>query len=158
MTKDELADAYRRFGILVLRRCSRILRDRGEAEDALQDVFVKLWRHGDAFRQAESQVAWLYRVSDRCCFDRMARRPPLVSEASLIGREAAATGPDMEERDLVFRFLARFDDRLKQVAVLYYVDELTQEEIAQSLGCSRQTVWKKLIQLRERAAARRARG
>ena len=54
------------------------------------------------------------------------------------------------------RFLDRFDDRIKQVAVLHFVDELTQDEIAKVTGWSRQTVSKKLAYLLERAARLRA--
>ncbi len=54
-------------------------------------------------------------------------------------------------------FLDRFDDRVKQVAVLHYLDEMTQEEIAAATGWSRQTVFKKLAFLRDRAQALRMR-
>jgi DNA-binding transcriptional regulator LsrR (DeoR family) len=57
---------------------------------------------------------------------------------------------------VVLRFLDRFDDRLKQVAVLHYLDEMTQEDIAVATGWSRQTVFKKIAFLRERAASLRA--
>src|SRR5258708_12668963 len=74
MTHDEVAEAYRQYGHLVLRRCRRILRGDGGAEDALQEVFVRLWRYGEAFAAAESKVLWLYRVADRCCFDHLSSR------------------------------------------------------------------------------------
>src|SRR5262252_3991385 len=141
MTEEEVADAYRRYGSLVLRRCRRILRDDAAGEDALQEVFVRLMRYGHAFHKAESKVLWLYRVADRCCFDLLARRG----------------APALEDREVILRFLASFDERLKQVAVLHYLDEMTQEEIAAATGWSRQTIFKKLAFLRSRAAALRVR-
>jgi len=159
MTDAEVGEAYRRYGGLVLRRCQRILRDRAAAEDALQDVFVRLWRYGDAFREAESKVLWLYRVADRCCFDRLARRNahPEVSlpNPSMPPGDKIAQASTVEDREVVMCFLDRFDDRVKQVAVLHYLDEMTQEEIAAATGWSRQTVFKKLAFLRSRAAALR---
>ena len=83
MTEEEVADAYRRYGSLVLRRCRRILRDDAAGEDALQEVFVRLMRYGDAFHQAESKVLWLYRVADRCCFDLLARRGARAEASTL---------------------------------------------------------------------------
>jgi RNA polymerase sigma-70 factor (ECF subfamily) len=154
MTRDEVDEAYRRFGTLVLRRCRRILRDGSTAQDVLQDVFLRLWRYGDQFRAAESKVAWLYRVTDRCCFDHLSRvrdrpepRPDAMSSPPGISNPASY----LEDREIVMRFLARFDDRMKMIAVLHYLDEMTQEEIARETGWSRQTVFKKLLFLRERA-------
>src|SRR5262245_35863165 len=71
MTHEEIEHAYRQYGHLVLRRCQRILRGAPAAEDVLQEVFVRLWRYGDAYRAAESKLPWLYRVADRCCFDHL---------------------------------------------------------------------------------------
>jgi RNA polymerase sigma-70 factor (ECF subfamily) len=161
MTDAEVGEAYRRYGSLVLRRCQRILRDRPGAEDALQDVFVRLWRYGNAFREAESKVLWLYRVADRCCFDRLARRGARA-EISLADQSVALVDKTsynklVEDREVVMCFLERFDDRVKQVAVLHYLDEMTQEEIAAATGWSRQTVFKKLAFLRDRAQALRMR-
>lgn len=161
MTYDEVGDAYRRYGHLVLRRCQRILRDDAAADDALQEVFLRLWRWGDAFRQAESKVSWLYRVADRCCFDHMHRRRTRPEEPYEHDQDIVATGGGnytqaLEDRQIVMRFLERFDDRVKQIAVLYCLDELTQDEIAEATGLSRQTISKKLGFLRERASQLRA--
>ncbi len=159
MTHEEIAAAYAQYGHLVLRRCQRIVRRDDAAEDALQEVFVRLWRYGDAFRAAESRLAWLYRVADRCCFDVLAReRTRQETPLDDGGEELAIPGnaAAVEDREIVLRFLERFDDRLKQVAVLHYLDELTQEEIAAATGWSRQTVAKKLAFLTERAEKLRA--
>ncbi|HEX2570005.1 MAG TPA: sigma-70 family RNA polymerase sigma factor [Polyangia bacterium] len=160
MTHSQLEEAYRTYGHLVARRCRRILRDPTAAEDVVQEVFVRLWRHGDAFLVAESKVAWLYRVADRCCFDALARTKARVEtslhEAPEAVTAAGQVSQPLEDREVILRFLGRFDDRVKQVALLYYLDQLSQEEIAMHTGWSRQTVLKKLAYLRERASVLRA--
>jgi RNA polymerase sigma-70 factor (ECF subfamily) len=158
MTHSEVAEAYRKYGHLVLRRCRAILRDDdAAAADMLQETFVRLWRYGDAFRAAEAKLSWLHRVAERCCFDLLAQRGSRAEEPLETAgeRPAVAHGDALEDRQLVLRFLERFDDLVKQVAVLHYLDEMTQEEIAAATGWSRQTVIKKLAFLRERAAALR---
>src|SRR5262244_506131 len=92
MTSEEVAEAYRRYGSLVLRRCRRILRDPAAGEDALQEVFVRLMRYGRAFHQANSKVLWLYRVADRCCFDLLTRRSG-SAEAPMSGNRGEASDP-----------------------------------------------------------------
>jgi RNA polymerase sigma-70 factor (ECF subfamily) len=133
------------------------LRDFALAEDAAQEVFVRLWRYGDAFRAADSKLLWLYRVADRCCFDELDRRRPGRTSTSAADLEsvedlhAIQALPAIEARETVLAFLDRFDDRMKQIAVLYYIDELSQDEIAEAVGWSRQTVSKKLGFLKDRA-------
>ena len=112
-----------------------------------------------------SKLSWLYRVAERCCFDQLARRksrPETAMEHVNDGpaREAALS-PDaaaaLEDREVIMRFLDRFDDdRIKQVALHHFLDEMTQEEIAAATGWSRLTVARKIELLRERAAALRA--
>ncbi len=158
MTRDEVECAYKRYGHLVAARCRRIVRNESTADDAVQETFVRLWRFGDGFVAAESKVGWLYRVADRCCFDQLAkqrgrREDPIEGSRELAGPGHA--GQALEDWQIVRAFLDRFDDKMQQVAVLHYVDEMTQEEIAVATGWSRQTVWKKLQLLATRAAALR---
>jgi len=154
---EEVAAAYRQYARQVLRRCRRILRHQHAAEDVVQEVFLRLWRYGESFRHAECKLGWLYRVADRCCFDELRRQRgqrelPVEDED---GQQAASSAP--EDREVILRFLGRFDERVKQVAILHYVDEMTQDEIAAVTGWSRQTIHKKLTMLRERASALRGR-
>jgi RNA polymerase sigma factor (sigma-70 family) len=157
-----VTEAFERYGHLVLRRCRRILRDRALAEDAMQETFYRLWRYGAAFPAAESKLAWLWRVADHCCFDALSKRQNAerVAEAWMLSgaNSPAAPGADaaFEDRQAALRMLSRFAPRVRQVAVLHYVGELSQEEIADATGWSRQTVNKKLAVLRERARRLRA--
>src|SRR5262245_59002069 len=74
MEAGEVAEAYRRYARPVLRRCRRILRNQHAAEDAMQEVFLRLWRYGGSFRLAGHKLGWLYRVAERCCYNELRRR------------------------------------------------------------------------------------
>ncbi len=159
MTQAQLKDAYERFGHLVYRRCACILRDDAAAKDALQEVFVRVWSRPEAFEAAQSKLRWLSRVAERICFDALdhrarTREQPLEPEHEQLRAVPSPAGA-VDDADVVMRFVERFDERTRQVAVLYYLDGLTHEEIAQETGWSRQTVRKKLVFLQERAAALR---
>jgi len=156
MTEDELTRAYLAYGHLVLRRCRRLLRDGAAAEDAAQETFLRLWRYGDAFALADSKIAWLYRVADRCCLDRLARRRELPLAEAPEPQIAAGQAAALADGELVVQFLDRFDERLRQVAIYHFLDELTQGEIAAQTGWSRQTVNKKISILRDHATRMRA--
>jgi RNA polymerase sigma-70 factor (ECF subfamily) len=154
----EAARAYQKYGALVLRRCRRILRHEQSAQDAMQEVFFRLLRYGRSYRAAESQIGWLYRVAERCCLNELRRRRghgPLAAEPAHEVALAHASQP--ESREVVTRFLDRFETRVQKVAIMHFVEEMTHDEIAAHTGWSRQTVHKKLQLLRKRAAAWRVR-
>ncbi len=152
MGTDEVAGAYQQYSRQILRRCRRILRQDQAAEDATQEVFLKLWRYGRSYREADCKLGWLYRVADRCCFTELRRRQARPTQ--LMGDEPeAATHGLSEDRQLALRFLERFEDRVQRVAILHFVEGMTQDEIADATGWSRQTIHKKLSLVRERAAA-----
>lgn len=154
LNETEVSEAFRLYGHLVKRRCQRIVRLPSAADDVVQEVFLRLWRYGDSFRVAESKVAWLYRVAERCAYDQLDRRQSQHTTLSEGLPDLGGSQPHQisEDGEIVLRFLQRFDERIRQVALHHYLDEMTQEEIAHATGRSRQTIVKKLAILREEAA------
>jgi RNA polymerase sigma-70 factor (ECF subfamily) len=146
----EVDEIYRQYGPRLLRRCRRVLRDDALAEDALQDVFVKLLRHGAGLRAAESKLGWLLRVVDHCCFDvrDRRRREPVTSvePPPLHLRPTGAAEVQAQARS----YLERLRSSEQQVTVLAYVEEADQRQIARELGHCRQSINKKLQRLRAR--------
>ena len=155
MTPDEVARLYERFGYAVLRRCRRLVRDEAAAEDLLQDVFVRVLRYGDRFR-GDSALAWLHRIADRACLDRLERERPRAPRGGN-GKPEETTGdgplPTPEAALLLAELLGQLPRSLRQVAILYYVDDMDQLEIATALDCSTMTVRRRLRALHQAAAA-----
>ena len=155
LATQEVLEVYRDYGHLVRRRCQIVLRDQHLADDALQEVFIKIMRYGAELRGADSKLRWLYRVADHCCFDvlrrqRWGKEAPSAEQG--LDRPGPSPGAQFEDRDAVLRLLRQLDDKMRTIAVLAFVDGLSQEEIAKETGWSRQTVNKKLQQIRQRAA------
>jgi RNA polymerase sigma factor (sigma-70 family) len=151
---EEVAALYARYGFFLLRRCRTILRDGALADDALQEAFVKIMRGGASIREADEPLRWLYRVVDRCCFDVLRKRRRSVETPSEDeGPSALHPALAIELRDVVVRMLATFDETEMRIAVLLFVDGLSQGEIAQEIGLSRVTVNKKVRAIRAGAEA-----
>lgn len=155
LTAEQVSATYDLYGHLILRRARFLLRSKELAMDVLQEVFVRLMKYGDAFLAANAPLRWLYRVTDRVCFDIFNKRTKTNSFEGPLTHEPSASDPGPERtamaRDLVLKFIRRMDDSLKQIVVLYFVDGLTQADIALEVGCSRQTVNKKLSLVMRRA-------
>lgn len=145
----ELRDLYVRFGFAVHRRCLRLLGSEAEADDAIQEVFMRARRYGDGFR-GDAPLAWLSRIADRHCLTKLGeRRRTAGEEESARALEELARAPadgDAERTWLVGEVLTRVKPRVREVAVLYWVDELTQDEVARATGYSRKTVKEKLAE------------
>lgn len=152
---EKIQEIYRKKGVLVFRRCRIILQNEATAEDVLQEVFIRLMRYGGSLENDEIPLSWLYRTAERCCFDRLRRdgRERAVDPESISDMDVY---PDIETSvasiEIITKYLCHLDDKLKQVALLYYLDGLSQERIAEELGWSRRTVGKKIAQLKKRAS------
>jgi RNA polymerase sigma-70 factor (ECF subfamily) len=163
MTEAELARLYREYGYVLFRRCLVYLGDEAGAQDAVQEVFVRALRSAEAFRGEANPRTWLCRIADHLCVDllRRKRRSPVralgaadVESAEPAGAQqvaAAIVDDDYESFLAVQRLLAVLDPDARRLAVLYYLDEYTQEEIASELGLSRRTIGKRLKALERRA-------
>lgn len=150
MEAATLEQWYALYGYAVHRRCVRLLQSEAEADDALHDVFLRAWRYAHTL-QGEEPLPWLYRIADRHCVDllrRRARQVPTEDVKASLPEEAAAADPS-EQLHLFGQVLAACKERVRDTAVLYYLDELTQDEVAESLGCSRKTVKERLAQFKD---------
>lgn len=144
---------YQTYGPMVLRRARGLLGDEQAARDAMHDIFLKAWRAEDGFRGQASPMTWLYRITTNHCLNLLRderRRRELLAGATARGSGARA---GEEDRLAVAELLARVSDHLREIAVYYYVDELSQDEIAEIVGVSRRTVGYRLEEFRAAALA-----
>ena len=143
--RHEIEELYRAFGPLVRRRARSILGDDLEAQDALQEVFVRVIHSMGEFRRQSQPSTWLYRITTNLCLNRIRdsrrRRARLsqVAEARA-GTPAASPAPSAESRVALQGILHQLPDELAQIGIYYYVDEMDQAEIAALLGVSRRTI------------------
>lgn len=155
LARQDVASLYQRYGFQVERRCKRILSDPTEAEDAVQDVFIRLIRHGGAFRGDAEWMTWLYRVATNVCLNYLRSRKRRITALQCFGEERrsdAFTPPKTSDRrDVVVGAIRRTDRKTQQIVIHYFFDEMTQGEIAELIGISRVSVNRKLQRFRRLA-------
>ena len=140
-----LADLYARHAAGVFGRCRWLLRDDEAAKDATQEVFAKALRALGEFRAAASPTTWLLRIATHHCLNELrAGRARWREEAVRLAEVRRAEGVEPDRRELVRALLGRAEPEEQEMAVMYYVDELTQVEIAAATGRSLPTVRKRL--------------
>jgi RNA polymerase sigma-70 factor (ECF subfamily) len=175
--RGDLDDARERFGGLVTahqRRASRIayqyLRDAAEADEAVQDAFIKVFSHIGSYREAWPFEVWFTRILINGCLDRRksrARRDRWFAPADEAGglEEAMPTfggapDPDPETRLLARERRARLasaidrlDGRQRTVFMLCHYGDYTPREVSAMTGLNESTVRVHLFR-----AARKLRG
>ena len=142
---------YRRYLPMVMRRCRQLLRDEDQALDATQDVFVRLLTRRDRLRD-DAPCSLLYRMATNLCLNRIrdARRRKTTANSTLL--EQIACWEDAESqidaRTVLAKLFGQQRESTRTMAVLYYVDGMTLEEVAREVGMSVSGVRKRLLGLR----------
>jgi RNA polymerase sigma-70 factor (ECF subfamily) len=140
-----LEELYRRHAASVLARCRFLLRDDDRARDATQDVFVRVLGAVHELRAAASPSGFLLRVATNHCLNLLrAERSASREELARLARDRRERGIDPEARELVRALLGAAPREAQEIAVLYFVDELTQLDIARETGLSLPTVRRRL--------------
>jgi RNA polymerase sigma factor (sigma-70 family) len=137
----DVTAAYKTHGNVVLRRARQIL-GTDDAEEVLQEVFIALAEDPDQFRGQSSLVSYLYSATTHACLNRIRNkktRAALLTE-KVAPSEEPRTDAGGETLAIVRDLLERVPDDLARVAVYYYVDEMTHDEIAEIMGCSKRQV------------------
>lgn len=134
-----LTALYRDYAHTVLRRAERMLGTRAEAEDVLHDLFVRWHERPEELERMREPAAFVYGATTHACLNRLRNAK---TRARLVAREAPALSVDAagEVRVLLKEALVRLPPELQEVAVYFHLDRMTQEEIADVVGCSRRTV------------------
>ena len=145
---DRLVEQYQ---VAVLRTCYLYLHDRSQAEDAVQETFLKVYRNLGSFRGECSEKNWIMKIAMRVCYDmnrsgwaRFFNRrvtPEMLPEASM---------PFEERDDALASAMMRLPVRLREVILLYYYQGLTVNEIAEVLGITQPSVSNRLKRGRDK--------
>jgi RNA polymerase sigma-70 factor (ECF subfamily) len=148
--RDEaaLAQLYDRYRVILFGLLMRILNNREEAEDVLQEVFLQVWRKAEDFDENRGRpFTWLVTLGRSRGIDRLrtlsARDRVVEANAKEFSEEISDAASDAfksEQRGLVTKALAQLPDEQKRPLMLAYFDGLTQSEIATRLGAPLGTV------------------
>jgi RNA polymerase sigma-70 factor (ECF subfamily) len=132
-------------GRMVLRMAQRLLLNDADAQDAAQEVFLRLHRSLHKFQEDRDLVPWLYRVTVNICHDQRKRRKPAVTLEDVPELAASEADPEQQlnaqQRRLRLRAaLASLTERERDAIVLRDLEGLSTAEVAGILGTTETTV------------------
>lgn len=151
---------YNQTGPKLLSICLRILRDRAEAEEALQEVYISIWQRAGSFTAASGAPSvWLAAIARNRAIDVLRARKPIADELDS-AYDLADSAPDPEMQTVTKDEGRRIDTCMEEleadraVAVKRaYVEGLSYQELADQFGVPLNTMrtWlrRSLLKLRE---------
>ena len=155
VTLSEIEAAYRAHAHHVQRRAALILGNEHDAREVVQEVFLNLVDHPEQFAARSALATWLYSATVHRCLNRL--RDERTRTRLLAERASALPGPrhapSAEHAVELRALLLRLPEERAQLAVYQLADEMSQDEIAELMGCSRRQVRNLLARLAEALAA-----
>jgi len=160
-------ELYDRFGSLVYRMAYQAMPTRAEAEDAVQEIFVRLWRTSKRYDPKRAAlVTWVMLISRRHLVDKLRRTQARVRAASLEEQFAEAPRGERDEMTASIETSERFEALMERVRALpelqrtvvmrAYLGGQTLRQIGDELGTPIGTVKsalsRALVRLRERTS------
>lgn len=145
-----LAVLYQKYAPAIYAHCRRFLQSPAAARDATQEAFVRVLARGVDLPKEEEALRYLYRVSTNVCLNllrehkvHMRAAPTLVASSS----HTSSAEAGVADRQFVIEVLARCGQGGTEVAIMHYLDGMSQVEIAEVLGITRRTVFNRLRKL-----------
>lgn len=160
--RQALQFLYRETSAKLFAVCHRILHDKGEAEDVLQEAYIAIWRHADAFDpNRASPISWLVAIARNRSIDRLrsgaiAARQRTMDEIADVSDSAPTALAQLElseEHRLLMDCLDTLEPQHASVVRSAFFDGVTYEELARRskipLGTMKSWIRRSLQRLRQ---------
>ena len=144
MTPEVLTESFKSLSDGLYRVAYYMLESQADAEDAVQDLFIKLWGNRDQLDTVLNFKAYCTTLMKNLCIDRLRKEQKVQSmEPGPDVAESRLVDEDYDAREKLERVLAaieRLPGRQRDVMKMYVLEEMSYEEIAEKTGMSNLTL------------------
>jgi len=146
-TEDSMAEVIKKHSDMVYRLAYSLVKNRYDAEDIYQEVFICYVKRKPGFHSPEHEKAWFLRVTINRCKN-LWKSPWMRRRVSLReGREQSVAGP-LDEEQALMETLKQLPEKYRAVIHLFYYERLSVEEIGEITGAKASTVRTRLTRAR----------
>lgn len=117
----------------VFRLAWSMLGNHEQAEDAAQEIFLRIWKSLSRYRGESALGTWIYSIARNACLTAIARRAARPTVPLKEAGHPAATAAAEEPRADVIGLVAQLPEKHRQVVMLYYMEDKSYEEVARIL-------------------------
>lgn len=153
LTNRDFAELYQKYGPMVLRRCRSILKDEDKAQDAMQDVFVRIIENKCRIKDVCASL--FYVTATRVCLnkirsDKLRSGPDFEVISEMMADEFSEVEHQKVEASVILEgIFAGRDQKDSLIATLHFVDGYTLEETAEQVDMSVSGVRKRISELKK---------
>jgi len=144
-----VAELYDRFASLVFKVARQLMPTRADAEEAVQEVFIRLWQTADRYDPRRARlVTWVMLIARRHLIDRLRRQAVRPSESAIEGDPAGPASDisperasqDLERNTALRRRIAELPELQRIVIERSYLQGYTLREVSEQLGAPLGTI------------------
>lgn len=138
-THTRFEELYRRHAASAFRRARRLLGNEADAHEIVHDVFLSLFERPEQYAGRSGLSTFLYSAVTHACLNKLRNhrnRERLLREHGHAQTLSELFAASAERSADLHGALERMPERLAQVAIYYYLDELPHRDIARIMGCS----------------------
>jgi len=162
MQEEDFKELYSRHAGMVYRICMLYLQNPADAEDAVQNIFIKAWERQEGFKDTEHRKAWFITVARNYCRDVLkscwCRKRADIKEAKEFdkavedGLNRTATGSSKRtgKDEAVLEAIMELSAKYREVLYLYYFEEYSIKEISEILHRKESTIQTQLMSARKK--------
>ena len=134
----------------LLRLCRVYLKEESLAEDAMQETFIKAYKNLHTFRGDSSDKTWLFRIAINVCRD-MQRTSWFRNISRMVSLDSVQIQQPQKSEisHALMDEIMRLPKKYREVILLYYYEDMKQNEIAEILSVSVTTVCRRIEKARE---------
>lgn len=128
--KNDVEQAVKEYADMLFRICIAVLKNEADAQDAVQETFLKYIQKAPQFENGQHEKAWLIRVATNCSRNMLKKK----SRYSDMSKQSVAADRFDEETAFVFDALVSIPEKFSVVIVLHYIEGYKVDEIAGMIG------------------------
>ena len=119
-------------------------------DDLVQEVFIKIWKGYDKFKNESSQKTWIYRITMNCTIDYMKKEKRHINvDTDSVEEISASHEGEMATEQIIKKALDKLSPKHRVIFVMFYLQGLSIDDVAKSAKISSGTVKSRLFKSRE---------
>ena len=151
LTESDFLKIYEEYKDRIYNQSYRILGNKEDAEEATQDVFLRIYKSYESFRGEAKLSSWIYRISVNVCLSKaMSKRKNidyLEEDGKIKYKNISEKTKNPEElfqskefRDIILNLISKLQPKYSSILTLYYFEEMGYKEISEILKIPEGTI------------------
>lgn len=154
MQEEKFKEIYNAHYGKVIRLClGYVSGDMALAKDLAQDVFLKVWQHGDGFRNESNYGTWIYRITVNTCLSQLRKNKKQGSHHRVNDELLNEPEEQIQDNEMLFQHLFGCIDQLSKIdkgIILLELEGLPQHEIAEITGYGHPAVRTRIHRIKQK--------